>query len=357
MSSRRDGVAATSADTTARALDETRQINAQQRDELMRTNATLTTRAARNRDQLADTRFDGEVALRSEIEALRARAREQSEMITRLQGLLVRGGKSADGKANGEDAAASQGGGIVQEQEREIARLRGLLAERESSLKAAQSTAEAGKVGTKKSDEELRAAKLRQEELSAEVARLKASLAVYESAQKDEHAIKDSKVAMKARLGALEAEVATQTETIRSLRAEIAGANERLARQSAQYRDELRRLGAGTAPASAEPRTQPDQRPARRQSLAERMGAPRPVALKSIKSEPDAQSAQSFLKALTGREGDVQSQSAASKDAATAAQSTAAAESAAAVSGKEENPPQAGRRSGLLDRISSISKS
>src|SRR5690606_30504495 len=78
------------------ALEEATQINAQQRDEIHRLNATLAARAARNRETLSDPRFDGEVALRAEIEALRAKTRDQSAVITRLQGVLSSAGARPD---------------------------------------------------------------------------------------------------------------------------------------------------------------------------------------------------------------------------------------------------------------------
>ena len=63
------------------ALDEATQINRQQSDELFRVKAALETRAARNRETLGDPRFDGEVALRTDIELLRAKTREQATLI------------------------------------------------------------------------------------------------------------------------------------------------------------------------------------------------------------------------------------------------------------------------------------
>lgn len=338
--------------STSRALDEARQLNTQQRDELLRTNATLASRAARNRDTLADPRFDGEVALRSEIEALRARSREQSEMITRLQGLLVRGGKTAEQRANGADGAL--GGGeadLVEGYEHEIAELRSALAETEAKLQAAQTSAEAGKADQHASESDLRAANMRNAELSGEVSRLQAALAIYESSHNDDTAIKDSKVAMKARLGALEAEAQTHLMTIQSLRAEVAAANERLARQATHYRDELRRLGAGTLPASAEPQAA-GETAARRASLAERMSAPRPVPLKPVVQRAgEEQRSASFLKALSGGAGaTVGEESDVAADAAAVAQAPGAAATATA-------PADAPRRPSLLDRISSVSKS
>lgn len=339
------------ANSTSRALEEARQLNTQQRDELLRSNATLASRAARNRDTLADPRFDGEVALRSEIEALRARSREQSEMVTRLQGLLVRGGKPAEARANGKDGASGSGEAeFVEGYEHEIAQLRSSLAETEAKFKAAQTSAEAGKADQHASESDLRAANMRIDELKGEVSRLQAALSIYEGSHNDDAAIKDSKVAMKARLGALEAEAQTHLMTIQSLRAEVAAANERLARQSAHYRDELRRLGAGTLPASAEPQATRETS-ARRASLTERMSAPRPVPLKPVVQRAgDEQRSASFLKALSG-------------GAATAAgdEGEAAAETAMAQvpgpAGASSAPAEAPRRPSLLDRISSVSKS
>lgn len=354
-------------DQTSRALDEARQINTQQRDELLKSNAALASRAARNRDHLADPRFDGEVALRAEVEALRARAREQAEMIARLQGLLVRGGKSAEGKANGEDGAVDAAG--ASEQDAEIVRLKVRLAETESSLKMAETSAVAGKVDHQKFDDELRSLKSKNDALNAAVARLKASLSIYETAQKDENAIKDSKVAMKARLSALEAEAATHQETIQSLRAEVAAANERLARQAAHYRDELRRLGAGTVPVSAEPRSVIDSASGRRPSLAERMGAPKPVSLKPVPGAGSEDSkASGFLKALSGRGS---SESGSGEGVVTLAGLASAAEATVAESSRTEaqksdngaaehrsasDAAKQPRRSGLLDRISGVQK-
>ena len=338
--------------STARALEEARQLNTQQRDELLRSNATLASRAARNRDTLADPRFDGEVALRSEIEALRARSREQSEMITRLQGLLVRGGKPAEARANGSDGAAANGeAGLVEGYEHEIAQLRSALAETEAKLKAAQSSAEAGKADQHAFEDDLRAASARNGELTGEVARLKAALAIYESSHNDDAAIKDSKVAMKARLGALEAEAQSHLQTIQSLRAEVAAANERLARQAAHYRDELRRLGAGTLPASAEPQAARETG-ARRASLAERMSAPRPVPLKPVVQRAgEEQRSQSFLKALSG--GGV----VADAEAGDAEAHAALGQAPGAAGAASAEPVDAARRPSLLDRISSVSKS
>ncbi len=361
-----------STDQTSRALEEARQINTQQRDELMRTSATLASRAARNRDQLADPRFDAEVALRSEVEALRARAREQAEMVARLQGLLARGGKSDD-VTRDKDADADAEIGETSK-DRVISSLRAQLTDLESSLKSAQSVAEVGKAGQMKSSDEIRDLKTRNDSQAAEIARLKAALQIYESAQKDDTAIKESKVAMKARLGSLEAEIKSHNETIESLRAEVAAANERLARQSAHYRDELRRLGTGTLPTTVEPQsTSTSEVPAHaRPSLAERMGAPRPVTIKSVAATRtvDESRTASYLKALSGRGGEgalatdgVVSLAEIALTAEASAKQNGASDAAAPkdaagdVSQGKSEKPASRRRTSLLDRISGASKS
>ncbi len=263
-----------SADKQGRALDEATQINTQQRDEIHRLNAAITTRVARNREGLGDSRFDGEVALRSEIEALRAKTRDQASLITRLQTLLVRAGIAADGVALRTSVGSSVEIGAA---DSELVRLRSDLSDAEGALRSAQASANASPSQSGSAIEsELRALKSETRDQAAEIARLKAALATFEAGETDERGqAKDSKIAMKARLASLQAENETQVVTIQSLRTEIAGTNERLARQAAHFRDEMRRLGAGTVPASVDPRRTAYEEPQRR-SLTDRINEPRP---------------------------------------------------------------------------------
>ena len=85
-----------SSEKQARALEEVTQINTQQTDEVHRLKAALNTRASRNREGFGDARYDGEVALRTEIEALRAKTRDQTALIARLQSLVARAGPAAE---------------------------------------------------------------------------------------------------------------------------------------------------------------------------------------------------------------------------------------------------------------------
>ena len=83
----------------SRALEEATQINTQQTDEIHRLKAALNTRAARSREGINDPRFEGEVALRTEIEALRSKTRNQAAQIARLEALLVRAGPATEAMA------------------------------------------------------------------------------------------------------------------------------------------------------------------------------------------------------------------------------------------------------------------
>jgi hypothetical protein len=126
--------------------------------------------------------------------------------------------------------------------------------------------------GTAASDAEadLPGLKAKMQDQAAEIARLKAAIAVFEDTTGDEQKLsfRDSKIALKARLSALEAQFDHQKNTLASARSELAAANERLALQAAHFTAELKRLGAGTLPAAGQPR-----RPAAeaRVSLADRV--------------------------------------------------------------------------------------
>jgi hypothetical protein len=79
----------------------------------------------------------------------------------------------------------------------------------------------------------------------------------------------ESKMALKARLGSAQAQADQQTATINRLRAELAATHERLARQAAHFMNEMKRIGAGTVPASGHAR--PAARAGSRPSLADRV--------------------------------------------------------------------------------------
>ncbi|MBY0225187.1 MAG: hypothetical protein K2Q28_05220 [Hyphomicrobium sp.] len=241
------------------ALEEATQINTQQRNDIHRLNATLTTRAARHRDKAEEQKHETEIALRTEIEALRARVRDQGDLITRLQ--------STSPETSQTDTAS------------EMSRLRANLAEAERALQNAQSSGTPANGADR--DTELRALRSTVEDQTAEIARLKAALVARSTsgemvAAAEYTKLNDELNAVKARRDALDSEAGKQADAILELRAEVAAANEKLARQSAFYLAEMQKLAAGTRPVAApqEPEAAASHG-AQRMSLAERMNAPR----------------------------------------------------------------------------------
>jgi chromosome segregation ATPase len=292
------------------ALDEATSINAQQTAEIDRLSNALTVRGARNSQVLADPRFEGELALRAEIEALRGKTREQAAVIARLQGPSGRGTPLLAAPAT--DAAP----------------------EPKADEKAAPQLVVVGDADVA-TERELRAAKSRIEDQAAELARLGAELAALKTGP-GEAADKDSKIALRARLNAVQAEAEQQGETIKRLRAELAAANERIALQGAHFMEQMRRLGAGTLPASGQTRAPVTQ--GSRPSLAERIAQQRPAA---PASRPK-------IVAETSPAADP-SPAAEAKTVEDAATSAAAADA-------ERAEPAAAKQLRLIDRIQNINK-
>lgn len=232
------------------ALEEATQINTQQRTDIHRLNATLTTRAARQRDKGQDQKHETEVALRTEIEALRARLKDQTDLIARLRSQT----------AQQPDTGS------------ELERLRASLSAAEHAMQEAQRS-EGPAAG--QGDAELRALRATVEEQSAELASLRTKLAAREEQTAPPPADQSQPgEEFSAKVRALEAQTAEQASIILSLRAEIAAGNEKLARQAEFYMDEMKKLAVGTRPA-APPTARENQPAAQRLSLAERMNAPR----------------------------------------------------------------------------------
>ena len=288
------------AEKQAQALEEATQINTQSRDEVHRLTAALATRAARGRDGMGDSRFDGEVALRSEIEALRAKTRDQAALIGRLQGLMARSGVAITGRqtpvvagSNGSLSGATEGDGgsilgITRGGEEEIKRLRQDLAEAEEALRSLRGSAAAGQAGVSSLQSELESVNAKTRDQAEEIAKLKAALKTYQVAEEDNKGVAESKLALKAQLSSVKAQVDEQTVTIQKLRAEVAKSNERLARQGAHFMEEMRRLGGGTLQTSSVSRRRTSMGEGGvvggatttlgRRSLSERISAPRAPA-------------------------------------------------------------------------------
>ena len=202
----------------------------------------MASRAVGGPAMVADPRFDGEIALRSEIEALRTKARDQAQLIARLES----GGAAPAPAAGGADA--------------EVDRLRRSLADAEEALSSVRRVANNDSSIRAAVEGQVSALRTRAEDQEAELARLKAALAAYESDGSGDRPslVRDSRLASKARLSALQAQVNSQNDIIQRLRSELASNNERLARQAQLHAEEMRRLGGGTVQTGVENRTQRD---------------------------------------------------------------------------------------------------
>ena len=297
------------ADRQGRALEEANQINTKGRDEVLRLNAALATRASRGRDSYGDDRQDGEVALRTELEGLRAKTREQASMIARLQGLLGRtGGRVGIGGSGrpGEGLSAqllNEGSSeplALHNTDEEIARLRTELAEAEARLRSLRHSADAEHESAAELDAQIASLKTSNEDKESELRQLCAELSAYKEAEQGDKGLREGKTAMRARIASLESQTKEQTATVQRLRAEIAAANERTARQAAHFTDELRRLGAGSYQTSASPRGGRGEVSARK-SLSERITEPGPGENRVAQAESGSlKRASGFLRALSG---------------------------------------------------------
>jgi chromosome segregation ATPase len=270
------------ADATRRqqdALEEARGINAQQAAEIDRLTTSLTVRGGRNQDTLTDADVSGEVALRGELEALRAKARDQGALIVRLQqstaqriveqpALAISGvGAALNGRGNG-DASQPNLMAVLPPDE-----LRANI------------------------ERDLRAVRSKSEDQAAEIKTLSAELAALRSAEAAN--TPDSKVALRARLMGLQVQSDQQGEQIRKLRAELAAANERLALQGAHFMEQMRRLGAGALPANGAGRKVEAVTPSR-PSLAERVTNSRGSATTPDASPSESQDEPSAPAAKSG---------------------------------------------------------
>jgi hypothetical protein len=359
-----------SSEKQKRALEEATQINTQQTDEIHRLKAALNTRAARSREGIKDPRFEGEVALRTEIEALRSKTRDQAALVARLEALVARAGPAAE--------AAAASSGLGQNGAHEPSRPPKVVSRRKdgqpSGLQTVETLPETGAPAAEQVDAqtaaELRRLKAVNQDQAAEISRLKAALLTYEASDKDERGVKESKIALKARLSALKALSDEQSGTIQSLRAEVAAGNERLARQAAYFMEEMRRLGSETVPTSGPLRRSAEQSPPAKRPLVERINDPRVARLVRSGAAAGGEAEHThqrrvsgFLKALDGEA------AAEAKAAGDSGQAQAGAASEAKDAGAEPAKSEAGnapeaetaqakpqRKPRLLERITGMDK-
>src|SRR5262245_48936648 len=169
------------------ALEEASSINAQQNAQIERLTSTLTTRGGRGRHGAAgESGPEGEVALRAELEQLRGKAREQAILIDRLQRRLGHGYALAP-PANG---GATEG---------EVTRAQRDIAEAETVIDAVRAGTQ-GDVGSAVYEREIRSLRANAQDQAGEIARLKAALATFEQGNGQGSGLKESKIALKARL-------------------------------------------------------------------------------------------------------------------------------------------------------------
>ncbi len=363
----RDSEVSTLAETAqkqARALSEAMQINVQQTSEIERLGTALSTRAVRNHNNLGDARFDGEIALRSELEALRAKTRDQNALIVRLQELIASPATAASPETLAAVTGATSAVAIasLDATDAQIARLQTELFETQSALNTARTAAEARQADSSVTAAELGKLRGAHQDMTAELARAKGALAAFEGTDTEKKS-KDSPIAMKAKIASLEAQEREQATTIASLRAEVAAVNERLARQSAHYMEEMKRLGAGTLPASGEARrvrAEPVKRP-----LSERINDPRVVRLAPLSEkksgegggEGEGQPAPATpLFSLADQAGATAAPQAAKPDLALVPTEPANDVTAAPGGAAKVQAAQPPRRPRLLERITSIDK-
>src|SRR5690606_27968148 len=134
-----------------------------------------------NREGFVDPRFEGEVALRTEIEALRAKTRDQTAQIARPQSLVARAGPAAEGG----DAHFVGGSDDAMRPAKVAGRgaKNGAGADADAPLRALDKASDGPDPQTLA---EIRRLKSVNQDQAAELSRLKAALATYEAADKDD---------------------------------------------------------------------------------------------------------------------------------------------------------------------------
>lgn len=246
---------------SARALEDAFQINNQSRAEIERLSTTLSARSAAGSSSQAVA--DATAELRAQAETMRERIADQAALIAKL-----RQPDSSDNAANTTTVGYSTDDATVDALRHDLAAAQQALLE----ARAAASTVQADQKSA--NDQHLLSLKAKLQDQASEIARLKAAVSAYEDSEDEQatSALMDSKIGLKARVGALQAQVDSQTETIQRLRTEVASANEKHAKQAAQFVGEMRKIGSGIQPAPTQARKTANGRD--RRPLAERLVEP-----------------------------------------------------------------------------------
>jgi uncharacterized coiled-coil protein SlyX len=255
------------AERQARALQEAGAINEQLKREVETLETALETAGAKAGTGAVDGNTDAVVAMRAELDTLRTRSREQSALIDRLQKAIAETADAAPRVASSSKPTPlrpdTSAGKAADESEKKLREARALAASQEQ-----------------------------------EIERLKAAVARQDKAGTASGG--DSRIALKATLGALEEKAAAQDSTIKALRSEVAALQEQLTRQAADHVAAVGRLGGGTLPlsdttsAASAPR---ERRAVPRLTLAERVAQSRrdaeddETAAATSNERPEAQAA------------------------------------------------------------------
>ena len=204
-------------------------------------------------------------------------------------------------------------------------------------------------------EREIRALRANAQDQAGEIARLRAALTAFEK-QDDGGGLKDSKIALKARLNSAQAQAAQQTATIGKLRAELAAAHERLARQAAHFMGEMRRIGTGgTAPPTAGQARQAARGPGR--TLAERVAQVRGTGVTTTgRAETGAPTAARAAEPKRTEPAIANGRNGRTSSEAEPAVEQAKGDMAAAEMPKAPEIPERRRRPSLINRITGQSK-
>lgn len=272
------------------AIVEAKSINEQQAAQVERLNMSLATRAAKRSPRGQEAGFEVELALRSELEAMRAKTRNQANLISALQAQIGMGSKRGDvgeqTQSGPRTTAQAVAANDLAGEGADMSSLKRSLVDAQEALRFA-SEGTSGDEKLAEADARARKLKTKIQDQTGEIARLKAALATFEGApdNKGTTSIRDSKIALKARLNAVQVQAEQQSHVIQGLRAELAAAHERTAMQAQYFTTELRRLGTGSLPAAATPRK--GRAAAAPTSLADRIAQPRP-SQKAATKQADA---------------------------------------------------------------------
>jgi hypothetical protein len=300
------------------ALEEASSLSARKSAQIDRLNVALMARKP-----------ESESDLRTEVDSLRTKTRDQATLIDRLQRRL----------GHGYAVPASEAAAARPDADGEA----------ELDAEAAPPAAGAGRPGKER---EIRTLEARIEDQAGEIARLKASLATLEQTGKLGGGLKNSKLALKARIDSAEAQAQQQAATISRLRAELAATHDRLARQAAHFMDEMRRMG--TSPTTQGRRGADGARRNLADRVAQARPAIKPAAARS--SEAEAGERQGGAAATSSNGHAAAQQDAKPAPAAPAAPAPAAAEPAVAEMPQTAAIPGERRKPRLLDRLTGSAK-